>query len=188
MKNKLRNYYKDKRSKLTKEEIDLKSSLILKNLLTNDFWKKADTIMVYLSFKNEVETKSIIKSAWEDNKKVIIPICQKDCTILPSLFTSFNDLEANKLGILEPSTNKIQIADPLSIDLCLIPGLAFDLEGHRLGFGKGYYDRFLPLLKPNTPKIALSYELQLSTSTIINEEHDVLMDGICTEEKLYILK
>ena len=91
------------------------------------------------------------------------------------------------MGILEPKEGKLYPVDPKIIDLCLIPGLAFDLEGHRIGFGAGYYDRFLPLLKPGTPKMALAFDFQISPKPLPHEAHDVKLDFICTEKKVYTL-
>lgn len=186
MKNTLRNYYKNMRCKLSPIELEEKSQAIFKTITNLSYWKHASVIMVYVSFGQEVMTRSLMEAALREGKKVIIPISNLEtCTITPVVLTSFEDLVANKLGILELPEDKQIAIDPSLIDLCLIPGLSFDLEGHRLGFGKGYYDRFLPLLKATSPKIALAFECQISPEPLPYEDHDFTLDMICTEKKLY---
>lgn len=186
MKTELRNYYKNIRKHLSSTEIEQKSRAVFEIITNHSDFKTARRLMIYVSFEREVETIALIKTALKEQKEVVIPISNLEtCTITPSLLTSFEDLAPNKLGILELPQHKQIITDPSLIDLCLIPGLAFDLEGHRLGFGKGFYDRFLPLLKPSALKIGLAYECQISADSLPYEKHDFIMDKICTEKKLY---
>lgn len=186
MKSKIRNHYKKLRNNLSVEEVDSKSKAILNNILKHPAWGKAQVIMCYISFKNEVATLPLIKKAWEENKKVIVPVCKtKTCEIIPTQLYSFSDLKVKTMGILEPKKEKINPISPEIIDLCLIPGVVFDKYGHRIGFGKGYYDRFLPNLRPEVPKIALAYALQISEKALPFEKYDVLMDYLCTEKGLY---
>jgi 5-formyltetrahydrofolate cyclo-ligase len=186
MKNEIRKHFKNLRNSLTEKEVKEKSLAILQTLTSYPFWQNAKHIMCYLSFGKEVYTKPIIEEAWKANKQVVIPVCKREtCDIEPSQLFSFADLEPRTMGILEPKEGKLMEVDPKVIDLCLIPGLAFDLMGHRIGFGAGYYDRFLPLLRPDTPKVALAYELQISQEPLPSEYFDVLMDYICTEKGLY---
>jgi len=186
MKSKLRKKYKELRSNLDITEVKTKSLIVLKTITSYPFWQNAKSIMCYLSMNNEVLTKPIIEKAWKENKEIIIPVCQKKTfTIQPSLLTSFADLEPRTMGILEPKKGKLKKIEPGSIDLCLIPGVAFDLSGHRIGFGAGYYDRFLPLLNPAAPKVALAFEIQISQDILPCDSYDVLMNYICTEKGLY---
>jgi len=186
MKNETRKNFKKLRNKLTEQEIKNNSEAILEKIASHPFWQKANVIMCYLAFGNEVNTKPIIEKAWQENKQVIIPVCQaKTCEIIPSFLSTFADLEPRTMGILEPKEGKLNPADPKMIQLALIPGVAFDLWGHRIGFGAGYYDRFLPKLEPSTPKIALAHEIQISSTPLPADHYDVLMDYICTENDLY---
>lgn len=186
MKNQLRKKFKALRDALIPLEVEKNSQAVIATLTSYPFWQKAKRIMCYLSIGNEIQTVPLIEKAWEAKKEVIIPVCQKETLkIKPSLLNSFADLEPKTMGILEPKEGKMFEVDPSSIDLCLIPGLAFDLQGHRIGFGAGYYDRFLPLLNPTTPKMALAHEIQISSETLPVDPHDVLMDYICTEKKIY---
>ncbi|MFZ5944403.1 MAG: 5-formyltetrahydrofolate cyclo-ligase [Bacillota bacterium] len=186
MKDLIRKKYKKLRQDIIEQEAAEKSQIIREKLFALPFWENAKTIMCYLSFKNEVNTKMIIERAWQQKKQVIIPVCKANSfEIIPSILNSFDDLEPRTMGILEPKEGKLIKADPLTIDLCIIPGVAFDPWGHRVGFGAGYYDRFLPLLKKDTPKIALSYQLQISPEPLPSDGYDVLMDYILTENNFY---
>lgn len=186
MKSQLRNQFKELRNKLSEEELTKNSDAIFKNIISSALWHQAETIMCYLAFGKEVKTRSIIEKAWQENKQVIIPVCKTATKeIIPSLLTTFDDLEPRTLGILEPKEGKLNPADPKMIQLALIPGVAFDLWGHRIGFGAGYYDRFLPLLNPHTPKVALAHEIQISSTPLPTDQYDVKMDYICTEKGLY---
>lgn len=186
LKKQMRKNFKELRDKLNTEDVLKNSEAILKTLTPYPFWQEAKHIMCYLSFGNEVQTKSIIERAWQENKQVIIPVCQpKTFEIIPSHLISFDDLEPRTMGILEPKEGRLRPVNPEIIQLVLVPGVAFDLSGHRIGFGAGYYDRFLPKLTPGTPKIALAYEIQLSPITLPADQYDMKMDYICTEKKLY---
>lgn len=186
MKQKIRKKFKELRENLTKENLKQNSEAVFQTITKSIFWQEAEVIMCYLALGNEVNTKLIIEKAWQDKKQVIIPVCQtKTVEIIPSLLTSFADLEPRTMGILEPREGKLNPIGPGIIQLALIPGVAFDLWGHRIGFGAGYYDRFLPKLKPETPKIALTHELQISPTPIPSDKYDVLMDYICSEKELY---
>ncbi|MGI6224777.1 MAG: 5-formyltetrahydrofolate cyclo-ligase [Peptococcales bacterium] len=182
----IRKNYKELRQNLSPNAVMENSKAIFLNITKSLFWQEAQVIMCYLPLGNEVNTKLIIENAWAENKQVVIPVCQaKNIEIIPSLLTSFDDLEPRTMGILEPKDGKLHPVDPTIIQLALIPGVAFDLKGHRIGFGAGYYDRFLPKLASLTPKIALAHEIQISPEPIPSDEYDILMDYICTEKKLY---
>ncbi|NLT96177.1 MAG: 5-formyltetrahydrofolate cyclo-ligase [Clostridia bacterium] len=186
MKNQTRKHFKDLRDKLEVKDLNANSQAILKKITSCSLWHEARTIMCYISFGKEVKTRPIIEKAWQDNKQVIIPVCKPSTKeIIPSLLTSFEDLEPRTMGIMEPKDGKLNPVDPKKIELALIPGVAFDLKGRRIGFGAGYYDRFLPLLKPDTPKVALAHEIQVSSTPLPDDEYDIRMDYICTEKGLY---
>lgn len=186
MKNNLRKHFKAVRNNLSEKEVISNSADICHKITSHPHWQKAKVIMCYLAFGNEVNTKSIIAKAWQENKQVIIPVCDtQTIAIIPSLLHSFEDLEPRTMGILEPKEGKLHPVDPKIIDLVLIPGVAFDLSGHRLGFGAGYYDRFLPQLKPSTPKIALAHQVQISNTALPHDHYDVPMDYICTEKNFF---
>ncbi|NMA02293.1 MAG: 5-formyltetrahydrofolate cyclo-ligase [Clostridia bacterium] len=188
MKKTIRQQYKTLRDSLSPREIEKNSEAIYKFITSSSLWKEAQRIMCYLAIGNEVRTKAIIDKAWEEGKEVVIPVCTENAIILPSLLSSFLDLEPRTMGILEPREGKLKEIDPQTIELCLIPGIAFDYQGNRLGFGAGYYDRFLPLLKNSTPKVALAHQVQVSKEPLPTNPYDIPMDYLCTELGLVSIK
>ena len=162
--------------KIVKESMDQE---IYNKLITSDLYKKSNNIFVYLSFGSEVETKNIINKAIEDKKKVYIPkIYKEDKSMKAIRLKSFNDLKENSMGILEPidDSNYINKKD---IDLILVPGVVFDFNGNRIGYGGGYYDRYLKDIKEIRNKLVLAYDFQIIDS-INPESHDVVFDYIIT--------
>jgi 5-formyltetrahydrofolate cyclo-ligase len=117
-------------------------------------------------------------------KNIIVPYVEKDNPILQlSELKDFNDLEPRTLGILEPKDDCIRKFDIQNVDLVIVPGLVFDKNGHRIGYGHGYYDRFLQKLKKNIKKIGFAFELQL-IDKIPEEKYDVPVDIIVAEKRI----
>ena len=162
--------------KIVKESMDQE---IYNKLITSDLYKKSNNIFVYLSFGSEIETKNIINKAIEDKKKVYIPkIYKEDKSMKAIRLKSFNDLKENSMGVLEPidDSNYINKKD---IDLILVPGVVFDFNGNRIGYGGGYYDRYLKDIQEIRNKLVLAYDFQIIDS-INPESHDVVFDYIIT--------
>ena len=88
-------------------------------------------------------------------------------------------------GILEPDPSKARLLDPREIDFAVVPGIAFDVSGNRLGFGAGCYDRLLPLLRPDCLKVGAAFEIQIADELPVNE-HDFRLDMIVTEKRMII--
>ena len=177
MKNKIRSQILKKRSLHPKKHVLTKSEAIQKTFLASRDFKSAKTIMLYLPIKNEVGTKSIILQSQKSKKRIFLPCIEKN-EIVPRKFTSFSSLKSGgPFGILEPkSKSKLS---PSKLDLVIVPGVAFDLHGGRIGFGRGYYDRFLKKA-PNAKKIGLAYDFQV-VDHFPKEPHDILVDEIITE-------
>ena len=134
--------------------------------------------MFFVSFNSEVDTHDMIRNALK-NKTIIIPKVAHH-EIEPSFIIDFDNLIPGKFGILEPiETMKIAYKN---IDLILVPGIAFDKEGHRIGYGFGYYDKFLKKV-PKAIKIGLAFDFQI-VDKIPREMHDVPVDLIVTEERV----
>lgn len=168
---------------MTADEVLEKSARIQKQLFSFDKYVIAKTVMLYVSAFNEPSTIEIIKDAIEQKKRVVLPVSDTATeTIVLSYLDSLDDLEKGAYGILEPRT--IKKADISDIDFILVPGLAFDKNGNRMGFGKGYYDKLL--CKTNAEKTALCYEFQLFDE-IPAGEYDIPMNTIITEDKLYVI-
>ena len=177
MKNQLKESISEKRNSLTKEEIIDKSKKIRNNLFNLEQYKKSKTIMFFVSFNNEVNTHDMIKEALK-NKTVVVPkVWHKE--IEPSVIIDFDNLlPSDKFGILEPiETMKIAYKN---IDLVLVPGIVFDKNGHRIGYGFGYYDKFLKKVS-KAIKIGVAFDFQV-VDRIPIEMHDVSVDLIVTEK------
>lgn len=185
MKKNLKQGILSKRNALHKEEASRKSNEVKLNLYSLPEFKKAKNIMFYLSFNNEVDTHKIIKELLKNKQKnIIVPYVLKNNPILQlSELHDFNELEPKTFDILEPKESYIREFNPEKIDIILIPGVAFDLNGHRIGYGYGYYDRFLKTLKQKPVKIGLAFDFQI-VDKIPEEKHDVPMDIIITDEKI----
>lgn len=169
------------RREMTAAEVSEKSEKIQRRLFTFDGYLAAKTIMLYVSAFKEPSTAEIIADAFSRGKKVVVPVSNTQTeTITPSYIESPDDLIKGAYGILEPV--KIRRADISDIDFILIPGLAFDKSGNRMGFGKGYYDKLLR--NSRAQKTALCYEFQL-LDKIPSEMHDIKMNTIITEDKIY---
>lgn len=169
-----------KRRALTTDEVKLSSEKIRNSLFTLDCVKNAETVCTFLSAFKEPDTIGIVKQLWEKKCRVIVPISDTETNTLSlSYIDSMDDLKKGAYGILEPSV--VKTADEKDIDVILVPGLAFDRHGGRMGFGKGYYDRLLET--SSTVKIGLCYDFQLF-DTIPTESHDVPMDFIITEKEI----
>ena len=180
MKEELRIEMRKKRRALSKDIIKKSSAEICRQLFTLDEMKNAESVCVFLSAFNEPDTMRIIKQLWKDGKKVSAPVSDTETKTL-SLFRieSIEDLHKGAYGILEPEKTKSVSEE--DIDVILVPGLAFDKKGGRMGFGEGYYDRLLA--KSRATRIGLCYDFQLMDS-IPTEEHDVSMNYIITAEKV----
>ncbi|MFC1855398.1 5-formyltetrahydrofolate cyclo-ligase [Thermodesulfobacteriota bacterium] len=180
----LRKEILEKRDSLNIAEIKDKSFDIKKKLFNLKEFKEATNIMFYVSFRSEVMTDFMIKEALEIGKKVIAPKSDKSKLNLKIYYLTdfYTELTFGTYGILEPMADKCARAKKDDIDIVIVPGAAFSEAGDRIGYGAGYYDRFFEHLPASTPKIALSYELQL-VEKVPSAENDVKMDMIITEER-----
>jgi 5-formyltetrahydrofolate cyclo-ligase len=167
----------DIRNSLSQKEVEICSDKIWKSLSKLKEFQEAKGIFIYISFKNEVDTNKIIQSII-DTKQVMVP-CIENGKINISQIDNFCTYKKDKFGIPEPCEKKI--CSPKKIDLAIVPGIAFDLNRNRIGFGGGYYDRILKLI--NAKKIALCYDFQLLDNIPI-DNHDIKMDFIITESRM----
>lgn len=168
-------------------EPEATSAAILGRLFQRPEYVAARSILFYVSARSEVQTHRGILAALADDKIVAVPYCV-GAELEIFRLDSFADLELGAYGIHEPraelrSSPAHQI-DLMSIDLIIVPGVAFDPCGSRLGHGLGYYDRLLALASPATKRIALAYECQIWPE-IPAISSDVPMDVVLTEERAY---
>lgn len=149
-------------------------------------FQKAKGIGGFASAANEINTYPILEGTLSLGKKLYLPKISPDKTHFDYyLAADFKSLVVGPFGILEPSGNRPAAWE--EIDLALVPGLAFDIQGHRLGFGKGYYDRALPLLKKTALAVGLGYSFQI-VEQVPSEAHDVLLRAVLSEKGFHFCK
>jgi 5-formyltetrahydrofolate cyclo-ligase len=154
---------------IDKKEKERRDLRIRERLFLNPKFQKANIIMSYVSKSYEVDTWTIIEKSLEMGKKIAVPYVLKgDRLILPSLVLDCKELVKGPYGVYQPHPDNIRRIDLNQLDLLLVPGVAFDKAGNRLGHGKGYYDRFLKKA-PYTYSLGLSYEFQVLESLPISE-------------------
>ncbi|HBW37469.1 5-formyltetrahydrofolate cyclo-ligase [Desulfosporosinus sp. BICA1-9] len=147
-------------------------------------FQKAQAVMLFLNFRDEVETTALAEATIAYKKKLILPRCAPHGILLPLEVRDLAvDLEPGAWGIREPKLSNQEV-EPSVIDLIIVPGAGFDLQGNRLGYGGGFYDRFFMLLNPLTPKVALSFECQVISQVPV-DQHDIKMTMLITERTIY---
>tara|TARA_Y100000310_G_scaffold344949_1_gene460707 strand:+ start:6449 stop:7015 length:567 start_codon:yes stop_codon:yes gene_type:complete len=182
MKAEIRKQILEKRNSLLEEEVNKKSGLIKERLFSLEEFRQADSVLFYVDFGNEVRTREMMDYSVKLGKTVIIPYV-KDDRIELSVFGDFSELEKGRFGILEPRKEFIREYNG-SIDLVIVPGIAFGPRGYRIGFGGGFYDRLLSEERfKDSVKVALAYGFQV-IEKIPDEGHDVKVDKIITEERV----
>lgn len=168
-------------SELTKSQHAQMSSAILEKLLEDPDFQKAETIGVTISRWPEVDTIPLIETCWRLGKRVAAPKCfAKDRTMDFRLFNRLDQLEVVYMDLQEPIEAQTEAIGPESLDLLIVPGVVFTQSGYRIGFGGGYYDRYLSGFNGNTRSLAFDFQL---TGELPIESHDIPVDGIITEKR-----
>lgn len=147
----------------------------------------AKTVMFYVDVRSEVRTRHYLATALTHGKKIVVPYCVEGLLELFHL-ESMEELEIGAYKILEPRKDLRPVppkkVDVKELDLIMVPGVAFDTRGARMGHGFGYYDKLLEHARPDAPLVALAFECQLFPE-IPTQEHDIFMDKIITEKAVY---
>ncbi|MDA8086163.1 MAG: 5-formyltetrahydrofolate cyclo-ligase [Nitrospiraceae bacterium] len=159
-----------------------KDSAIKERLLGMDVFKTAKTVVLYASFKSEADTHALIEGRLKAGVRVILPRVEGEELGLYEITSMDRDLRPGMMGIPEPAGD-VRGADINEADIIIVPGVAFDLAGGRLGYGKGYYDRLLALRRGNIPLAALAYEEQIWEGPLPLSPHDINMDCVVTEKR-----
>lgn len=182
MKEALRKLILQKRRALPIKQKKFFDKKIRNRLFQLKVFKEAKTVFLYVSKEDEVDTHEILNGLLKQNKKAVVP---KIHTKLPHLhlvhLDEIKNLKRGKFGILEPKSPHPRVK-PDEIDVAIIPGVAFDKTGHRIGYGKGYFDRILHKIK--TPKIGLAYDFQM-VDKIQTHIYDMPVSIIITNKKTY---
>jgi 5-formyltetrahydrofolate cyclo-ligase len=180
-----RNELLAKRQALTAEQRADYGAAILRNLSEMLELVRAKTILVYLDFRGEVESEGLIAWGLAAGKTVCAPITVVEARrLIPVKMTSPTDVQIGAYNIREPILREGFEVVVEEIDAVVLPGVGFDRHGGRLGYGGGYYDRFLPRLRPGVPKIAVAYEVQV-IDEVPREPHDCVLTALVTEKGVW---
>jgi 5-formyltetrahydrofolate cyclo-ligase len=182
----IRKEMKESLALLTKPYYEHYSTKIANTLYNDEDWLNAKVIGITISKEPEVDTYQIIRKAWEAGKEVVVPKCNpKDKTLTFRKITEFSQLESVFYGLLEPIIEQTMEVYPEDIDLLFVPGLAYTSEGFRLGFGGGYYDRYLTSYYGK--KLSLAFHFQVIPQFPI-EKHDIPVSKIITNDEVIKIK
>lgn len=180
-----------RRDAIGKELKALKDAAVRERLLGLPAFQEACVLLLFASFRSEVDTLALLPYCLKEGKTVILPVTDMaQNTLRLYEVRSMDELAPGCYGIPEPAVGEDRRREVKGIDLLLIPGVAFDLQGNRLGYGKGFYDRLLRSYLDALPRpqrsgniIALAYEEQV-VERIPSEAHDVRMDTIITDKRI----
>lgn len=183
-KNSLRIEMLKKRS-LTADK-DKKSELIVRSIKQCGEYIACKRLFIYVSLPDEPSTRALIESALADGREVFVPKCENsDGDMTFREIKSFSQLKKGCFSVLEPDSTAFICDETNKNDLCIVPGTAFDFNGNRIGYGKGYYDRFLADFKGFSIGLCFS---DCFTAEIAHDENDIALNAVCTEDKLYYIK
>lgn len=179
----LRKQMLNRMKELSKPEFEQLSYEIARSLYSSPLWLQAKTIGITVSKPPEADTWQIIRKAWEDGKRVAVPKCIPHTKqMVFRELKSFRELESVYYGLWEPSPEKTDEVRSEEIETLIVPGLAYMKNGFRLGFGGGYYDRFLEHYKGRT--VSLAFELQILNGFPV-ENHDKPVEMIITDQQVW---
>ncbi len=171
-----------RRRRMSADECSRMSDLIQESVLRSVQFVTARSVALYAACDNEVATAGICRAALDAGKVLCYPRVEPGGGLVFRQISGPCELVCGSFGIAEPREDLPPYA-PETLDLILIPGVAFDLDGHRIGYGKGFYDRTVHPLEGTGRLVGLCYDFQL-VNTIAGEPHDVLMDMIITERRV----
>lgn len=170
----------EKRAQMKPKEWNYKSRCILERLVAHPFFLEAEEIYCYVDYHMEVSTRHILERAWELQKKTAVPkVCGEDMDFY--YVKRFEELKKGHFGILEPVTAKKAEGESV---LVILPGSAFDRSRNRIGYGRGFYDRYLAAHRQYRT-LALAFEFQV-VDAVPTDAYDICPDGVITEENSYV--
>lgn len=157
------------------------SKTIIDRVTALDEFREAQSILAYASFGSEIDTAPLLQAIIESGKTLLLPRVNKGALDVHAVKSLDDDLRAGLWGIREPIPESCVACSAVDVDLIIVPGVAFDLAGGRIGYGQGYYDKLLASTGSQT--IAAAFEVQL-VDTIPMEPHDVRVRRIVTESRV----
>lgn len=174
------------RQNLAPEYMKECSERIVNRLLQIPQYQNASHILFYMPIRHEVDVRDAIEVSWKKGKKVVLPRVRAGKKEMDGyLVERWEDLEEGSYGILEPIPNPMRLVNPEEISLVVTPGVAFDRQGFRLGYGGGYYDRFFAQSNFGAWRIGVAYPEQI-VSTTYPEAHDFRMHMVLTSDEMIV--
>ena len=184
IKNELRQEFRAKRKTVSQKAI--KDNSVCEVFLNSDIYKNSEQILCYASLDDEICTDKIINAAFEDGKKIALPYCTDLNGNMDFFYiSSLSDISSGSFDIREPNIEICEKVIDFSAAVCVVPAFTFDKYGYRLGYGKGYYDRYLGG-HPEMYRIGIAYGTQVREE-ILPERHDMKMHALVTEKGGYEL-
>lgn len=185
-KNELRKQaHENRKNQTDKDEL---SRRIVNAFMAIPEYATASTVMFYVDVRSEVRTRFDLPTALESGKKIVVPWCNQNGELELFHLEDMDELETGMYRILEPAEHLRHLPEKQvhveSLDLVMVPGVGFDARGARMGHGKGYYDKLLEHARKDTPLVALAFECQMFDEIPV-AEHDVFMDMVITEDRVY---
>ncbi len=178
----LRVKYREIRKSITDRR--QKENSIAECFLKSELYKSCSSLFLYSAVGSEVDIGSIFKKALSDGKKVAFPLCTDREGSMEFYFVSDgSQLKSGMYGIKEPFKERCVPAESDCASVCIVPGLSFDKSGARLGYGKGYYDRFLEKYKGIS--VGICFEECVCEALLLNE-HDKRVNYLITDKRIYI--
>lgn len=173
-----------KRDSIAKDLKAEKDISILQRIIMLPEFSDAKTILFYASFRSEADTMDMIKLSLHLGKLAVLPrVCKKEHILKLYEIKNMDELARGYMWILEPSVDEARLRKLSDIDLVIIPGAAYDIQGNRLGYGAAYYDKLLATPERKIPVIAPAYEEQI-VEKIPAEPHDIKVDKIITDKRV----
>ena len=179
-KQRLREEHLAAREALSEQERSVLDNRITQKLLATSEYAEATTVLTYVSVSSEVSTRMFIECALRDGKTVAVPRCLPGHCLEFVAITSLDQLIAAPFGLLEPPKELPALTEEqMNASICIVPALLVDIKGYRLGYGAGFYDRFLSTYPGK--KICLAYQQNLSRTMLPHTAFDVAVDEVITE-------
>lgn len=181
--NGLRKRMHEERAGITRAQVEAWSTSVCRKLAELEPVRKAKTIMGFAAIKNEVNVNRFLGEEKNNGKTILLPRIESEGVIKAVEFVGWERTKKGQFGIAEPIGHHY---DPQSIDIVLVPGLVFDGNGYRLGYGKGYYDRFLPTLAKDAFICGVCYEFQV-VENVFPHDNDIPVHWIVTDRSELVI-
>jgi len=180
----IRKRIQNKRNSLPIRDRKKRSKIIAEKFFGTAYYNNSNNILIFYPFRSETDVTIIIRQALENKKNIILPRIHGQELKLFYVDNLKKQLERGAYGIMEPTTDLCRPAKISDIDLVVVPGISFDKNLNRLGYGGGYYDKLLLRIPEGVKKIALCFDIQVVDSIPVSE-HDIKVDILITDTKIY---